>query len=65
MILKALGNKMGGKMSVGFKAVEMRSWQFVEKLKRNGKKGIKLHKEDFIVCCSDSEIVKNPLSKYD
>jgi hypothetical protein len=33
--------------------------------RRNGKKGIRLCKEDFLVCCSDSEAVMNPLPGYD
>jgi hypothetical protein len=32
--------------------------------RRNGKKGIRLCKEDFIVCCSGSETVINPLPGY-
>jgi hypothetical protein len=32
---------------------------------RNGKKGIRLCKEDFTGCCSDSETVINPLQRYD
>jgi hypothetical protein len=35
------------------------SWQ------NNGKRGITLCKEDFIVYCSDSENVINPLPGYD
>jgi hypothetical protein len=34
-------------------------------LRRNGKKGIRLCKEDFRVCCSCSEIITNPLPGYD
>jgi hypothetical protein len=33
--------------------------------RRNNKKGIRLCKEDFIVCCSYSETVMNPLPGYD
>jgi hypothetical protein len=35
------------------------------KMRRNGKKGVRLCKEDFIVCCSNSANVMNPLPKYD
>jgi hypothetical protein len=34
-------------------------------LRTNGKKGTGLCKEDFIVCCSYSETVRNPLPGYD
>jgi hypothetical protein len=39
------------------------SWQ--NNLRSNGKKGIRLCKEDFTVCCNDSETVINPFPGYD
>jgi hypothetical protein len=42
----------------------LRSWQLAEYLRRNGKKGIRLYKEDFIVSCSYIETVINPLPGY-
>jgi hypothetical protein len=38
--------------------------ELAEQLRRNGKKGIKLCKEDFILCCTDSDTVMNPLPGY-
>jgi hypothetical protein len=37
----------------------------VESLRRNGKKGIRLCKNEFTVCYSDSEAVIIPLPGYD
>jgi hypothetical protein len=43
--------------------VAAENWEKV--IRNNGKKGIRLCKEDFIVCCSYSETVMNPLPGYD